>query len=261
MNLRKIKIGIRNILIILFYFTGVPFLKKLSFKFRRISLIRIICFHSIENELIFEKKIVFLKNNYSIKNINDFYTNKLELKKINVIITFDDGYKNWISNALPILEKHNIPAIFFVNSIGSDKKKQELSNKDIENISKNKLFTIGSHGKNHLDISTLNDRELEAEVVEDKKNLEKVIKNKVKYYAFPYGHKKNFNLNIFNYFDNVFSIIPGFNTVADNQKLFYRDSIDPKYSNILYNAWLSGSYDIYWRIKAYIGEPIEKLWK
>ena len=32
-------------------------------------------------------------------------------------ITFDDGYKNVLSEALPVLEAHDVPAVLFVNSI------------------------------------------------------------------------------------------------------------------------------------------------
>ena len=44
------------------------------------------------------------------------------LKNINFLITFDDGLKEQYDLALPILERMGIPAIFFANSLNSEKK-------------------------------------------------------------------------------------------------------------------------------------------
>jgi len=249
MSLRNIKIVIRNFIIIIFYLTGLPYLRVIYYQMKKKPLTRIICFHGIKDRSIFKKKILFFKKYYSVISIEDFIKGKLDLKKINIIITFDDGYKSWIENAIPVLEELNTFALFFVNSESCGKNEQELSKSDIMNLSKRKLFYIGSHGKNHLDISKLNKIDLEEEIVEDKKNLENIINKEIKFYAFPFGHIKNFNKNVFNYFDCVFSIIPGFNLGIIKNKVFRRDSLDPNYSNILFKAWLLGSYDLYWYIK------------
>ena len=52
----------------------------------------------------FEKQIIYLKNR-NFKTINfDQINNE---KKKQIIITFDDGYKDLISCVLPILKKYN----------------------------------------------------------------------------------------------------------------------------------------------------------
>ena len=35
---------------------------------------------------------------------------------MNIVITFDDGYKSWISKAAPALRELHMPATFFVSS-------------------------------------------------------------------------------------------------------------------------------------------------
>ena len=68
---------------------------------------------------IFEKQIIFLKKlGYVSINFNEIDQNK----KNQIIITFDDGYKDILTNALPILKRHNFKAtcFFITNLIGKN---------------------------------------------------------------------------------------------------------------------------------------------
>ena len=107
--------------------------------------IPVLLYHSInentENNKIdileFEKQILYLKNNnYETISINQIEPNN----KKQIILTFDDGYKDIISLVLPILKKYNFKAICFIvtNYIGkynlwdtnkNNYKKKELLNK------------------------------------------------------------------------------------------------------------------------------------
>lgn len=96
----------------------------------------ILVYHRIGNDPIdsqllavspenFERQIIHLKNEYNIvpldKMVDDISKNLLEPKTI--AITFDDGYLDNLTNALPIIEKYQIPVTIFIatNHIGSDK--------------------------------------------------------------------------------------------------------------------------------------------
>lgn len=69
----------------------------------------------------FEKILRYLKHNYkivSLKEIFEIHQSKQSPKQKTVAITFDDGYINNFSIALPVLKKHNIPATFYLISKG-----------------------------------------------------------------------------------------------------------------------------------------------
>ncbi len=66
----------------------------------------------------FEEQLILLKKNFNIiplsRLVKDLKTRKLKQKTLS--ITFDDGYLDNLTNALPILEKHKIHATIFVTS-------------------------------------------------------------------------------------------------------------------------------------------------
>ena len=68
----------------------------------------------------FEKHLIYYKNNFEIistaEAFRKIYNNK-KLDKIYLTVSFDDGYKNNLTTALPLLEKYNIPTTFFISGI------------------------------------------------------------------------------------------------------------------------------------------------
>lgn len=65
----------------------------------------------------FDKQIAYLSENYNLLTIEQFENiliNKKRFPKKSVIITFDDGYADNYLNALPILEKYNAQALFYI---------------------------------------------------------------------------------------------------------------------------------------------------
>lgn len=66
----------------------------------------------------FESQIVYLKNNFEIVKLDEAVQQLRSgnLKKTKVAITFDDGDASLQDYIIPILEKHNIPATFFINT-------------------------------------------------------------------------------------------------------------------------------------------------
>ena len=69
----------------------------------------------------FEKTIKYLKSNFEIvtlMKIFEIHRSKSKPKRKTIALTFDDGYINNFTQALPILKKYNIPVTFYLISKG-----------------------------------------------------------------------------------------------------------------------------------------------
>ena len=104
-------------------------------------------------------------------------------------VSFDDGFKNWITNAVPILLDHGVPAAFFVaagyigTSVERDREKllgfydsrdllmEFLSWDDCREMA-DAGMTIGSHTMNHVHLIDLDDDGVEAELADSKQLIE-----------------------------------------------------------------------------------------
>lgn len=65
------------------------------------------------------EQLKYCKENFHIIGLDDYYQGNLEPGKMNIAVTFDDGYLNNLELALPVLEDLQIPATFFVTAINS----------------------------------------------------------------------------------------------------------------------------------------------
>jgi peptidoglycan/xylan/chitin deacetylase (PgdA/CDA1 family) len=74
----------------------------------------------------FEEQIRFLCSHYNIISLHQAVTaiyNGSQLREKPAVVTFDDGYRNNLTMALPVLKKYGVPATIFLTAgyIGTDK--------------------------------------------------------------------------------------------------------------------------------------------
>lgn len=65
---------------------------------------------------VFEQQIVFLKRRFTFVSPQDVYKRRVSGTPADVLLTFDDGFRNNAEVAAPILRRHGVPAIFFICS-------------------------------------------------------------------------------------------------------------------------------------------------
>ena len=157
----------------------------------------VLCYHSIGNDgwrfstriRMFESHSRFLRSHYKLKPLHKL----LSENEGGATISFDDGYENLITNALPIIEKTKTSPTVFVLGDPKRANRDELDNSlpllrpsQIKQLRK-KNWEIGYHTKTHPNLSRLNDSELNNEIVEGKKELGKKLGMTLKYFAYPKG--------------------------------------------------------------------------
>ncbi len=139
---------------------------------------------------VFEQQLVTLKNaGYTFiwtSELEEIIKNKKLQDKKYVIITFDDGYKDFYTDAYPILKKHNVKAVNYVSYYFLDTPNY-MDTTDIEEIVKSNLVEFGSHTLTHVDITTLSKKDALDNLIKSKKYLESKFGIEVKSFAYPYG--------------------------------------------------------------------------
>jgi peptidoglycan/xylan/chitin deacetylase (PgdA/CDA1 family) len=154
---------------------------------------------------MFEMQLQYLRrkrwNVLSLSELVSCVSEGLVIPKKTVIITFDDAYADFSENALPILEKYQIPATVFVPTakVGSAMKNREgyelpIMNWDqLKRLSQHPLITIGSHTKNHPVLTQITDQEtLEAELKESKDEIKNNLNTPCDFFAYPKGKNNTF---------------------------------------------------------------------
>lgn len=148
----------------------------------------------------FEKQLSYLSSHgyhsITINQLQDYFLQKKKLPSKPVILTFDDGYKDNFTTALPLLQKHHHVGNVFPISDWIDKEnKWENFGKELTTtMSKNELqkwqaagHYIGSHTVSHPFLTRCSRAETAEELEKSKKHLETLTGNRIECICYPYG--------------------------------------------------------------------------
>lgn len=110
-------------------------------------------------------------------------------------LTFDDGYADFVTDALPVLRRHGCTATLFVlpgrlggdNTWDSPGPRKPLLTADGIRQAAAEGMEIGSHGLTHIDLTTADDLTLKAETVESRAALAELLGRDVDGFCYPYG--------------------------------------------------------------------------
>lgn len=149
----------------------------------------------------FEEHLKMLESfNFTPITFNDLrlhLNEELQLPKKPVIITFDDGYKDFYELGYPLMQKYGFRAVVFAlgdrsirENIWDDPNEVErvplMSDEELIKISENG-FEIGAHSCTHPRLTTLKEKDLDREIKESKENLESLLGKEVYSFCYPYG--------------------------------------------------------------------------
>lgn len=103
-----------------------------------------------------------------------------------LVLTFDDGYRDFYTNAYPVLKKYNVPAGLYV--INQDIGKPGNVNWDmIKQLHQEGLVEIGVHTVNHLALGNIKPDVSYYQMSKSKELLEAALGNTVDTIVYPFG--------------------------------------------------------------------------
>lgn len=169
--------------------------------FNRKSRFTVLMYHSLSNDgdffsvspEAFEKQIQRLARVADIVPLASVtaYLGGAPLQRDAVVITFDDGYEDFVYAALPILRKYNAPATLFVSgglvdpaALGNEK---PLVDARHGQALKDPLVALGSHAISHAKLTRLSPAEALHEIVGSKKGVQEIFGSDPQFFAYPKG--------------------------------------------------------------------------
>lgn len=151
----------------------------------------------------FEKHLQYLhKSGYQTITFSDILKEKnpipFEKGKKQIILTFDDGYKDNYIYAFPLLKKYNSKAVIYLlsdlnyNKWDTDnpknpEKKFELMEDFMIKEMQEYGIEFGGHTRHHYRLSTLTSEEKYNEIALSKEKTENLLNQKLISFAYPYG--------------------------------------------------------------------------
>ena len=176
----------------------------------------IVAFHRVNNAMppdgitctaeIFDQFCVFFKEHFRVVRLSEQIaaaTAGVETGGT-LSITFDDGYRDNVEVAAPILLRHSLPATFFLTSdfIGSDfvpfwdadlsPHPGWMTWEQIRHLVACG-FDIGCHTRTHIDMGSANPDLIRSELTASKDKLEVELQIPISMFVYPFGGKANIN--------------------------------------------------------------------
>ncbi|MGL5099799.1 MAG: polysaccharide deacetylase family protein, partial [Fusobacteriaceae bacterium] len=152
----------------------------------------------------FEEQLKYLaENGYETLTFTDLsgnrYKNRFNRGKKKVILTFDDGYEDNYRVAFPILKKYKSKGVIYLmaeatynkwdieHPTAPEKQFNLMSDREIKEMKESGLVEFGVHTLSHPRLSQLTLEEIDYEINESKKRIEKKLGVKALSFAYPYG--------------------------------------------------------------------------
>lgn len=150
---------------------------------------------------VFDEQIQFLHDHCELLSLSDLLISK-PADKIQVAITFDDGYACLYDNAAPVLRKYNATATVYLNTgwIADEDSMRTTSDETLGHYPNEHFLTwpevkalsdsgwgMGSHGVDHLDLTLKSTEISEKELRDSKKTIENHLGKSCTHFAYTWG--------------------------------------------------------------------------
>ena len=236
---------------------------------------RAIAMHDVPEPDRFADFLDWITAEYEVLAMDDWLHKSARANdRTQLTLTFDDGYASWHESVAPLLEERGIPAVFFVSSglvglrgerarefarlkLRRTRELEFISLRDLEELAAHRLFEVGGHTRNHVDLGRVADRRIaREEIAGDRVRLEDWLATRVRWFAYPFGTPASVSPLARSVVDELgveaaFTLVPGWWEPGRGDRLSIgRDGVDPAVSFGVWRAWLRGGYDRLYRLRS-----------
>jgi peptidoglycan/xylan/chitin deacetylase (PgdA/CDA1 family) len=144
---------------------------------------------------VFAEQMRFLSATRSVVSLEEALTPDTRSSRPLVAITFDDGYRSVLRNAVPILTRYSLPSTMFVptayvggiNTWSEAPGDFEIMDEDELRSLSDAAMTVESHGHSHIDYSSCAPAEAASDLRSSVAELERMTGRRPELLAYPYG--------------------------------------------------------------------------
>ena len=239
--------------------------------------IRILMYHRVDrlpyydqltiSPELFEQHMAYLAAHQRVISLSQAVDELSSAEKIRpaVVVTFDDGYRDNLLHALPILERYKIPATIFVTTQFCDQTHRHpryastaqplhVNWGEAIDLSRHHGITLGSHSVSHPYLSRLSDQQAEFEISGSRRLIQEKTGIAIDFFCYPSGdycRRESGYAKQAGYLGAV-TVAPGTNRKTTPLYELYRTEVTQNDSVTDLKHKLSGAFDplhmlLHWR--------------
>ena len=169
---------------------------EISCRLRPMTGRRVLMYHAVGEPVVGDRNNIYSISKQLLSQhfaeISE-YTNtpvasREDTAELFVSVTFDDGYKSFLTEVVPLAETYQIPIhVFISREFILQGGPIYLSESDVTSLAAHQLVTIGVHGNQHRDLTLISDDEVYSELSVARDWLEQLTGHKASTLSYPYG--------------------------------------------------------------------------
>lgn len=138
----------------------------------------------------FERQLATLKERERVLTIDEAFGRRGEG---GVVLTFDDGYRDFYDHVLPLLARYQLPALLYLatsfvageGAVSAPRPENALTWSQLQEAVQTGLITVGSHTHTHADLSRASEADAWEEMRASKELIEGRLNVACRHFAYP----------------------------------------------------------------------------